>query len=490
MSNVKRNIIASLLSLGGKLAEKALGLISTLILARLLMPEDFGLVAIAWIVINLVQALTELGTADYIIQKEKVSEDDLNTSWTLNILMKLIVVVSLNFLAPFVSSYYGEESLSMAIFIISIGMGFACFYNPYLNMYIRERNYSVDFRLKIITKVIGVIVTVIGAFLFKSYLALVFGHLASMSSRMVLTYVLIPYRPKFTLKMIKEQLRFSQWVIFRGMFGVFKTQVDTIFVSTNFGLNSVGGYHVNKYIASMPAMDIMTPLMSPLLASFSEVQGDNDRVKYQLSFSLIVLIGILIPSATFLYFEAAPLSSILLGDKWSDFIGVFALLSLSTIYLPFYNIATAVLYIKKKINWVFYFDVFNVICLLFFLIVSQIDSVLYFVTVKLILDLVLCSSYLVMVLAYTGIRHLVRGSLLFIVSICISFTVGFYLSNFYSTLTNPFLNCLAMGVSISFCWLVFVFVFFKFFLKNTTVGGHILFLEEKYLPKLVFFRNT
>ncbi|MFQ3199075.1 MAG: lipopolysaccharide exporter, partial [Paraglaciecola sp.] len=88
MSAIKKLFTSAAFSSGAKILQRVLGLISTLILARVLTPEDFALIAIVSLTLYFFDMLSQSGSEPYIVQKKQVSEDDLNTSWTLDLLLK------------------------------------------------------------------------------------------------------------------------------------------------------------------------------------------------------------------------------------------------------------------------------------------------------------------------------------------------------------------------------------------------------------------
>ncbi len=109
MSNANKALKGSFLLVLTKLSEKSLGIVSTLVLARLLVPDDFGLVAIANLIIGLVSIMADTGSGLYLIQKEEVDDDDINTSWTINLILQTMLFVFLVLITPFASEYYQDD---------------------------------------------------------------------------------------------------------------------------------------------------------------------------------------------------------------------------------------------------------------------------------------------------------------------------------------------------------------------------------------------
>lgn len=489
MSNVKKNIVASAFQVAGKLTEKLLGLLSTLILARLLVPEDFGLVAIVSLVIAFIDVLAETGAKDYIVQKEEVTRADLDTSWTFNLLLKGGVVFLLFLIAPLIAAYYQNEALIPAIRILSFMALFNALVNPQLFILQRERNYKGIFKIDIARKVISVLITVSLAFYLRSYWALIIGQLVSVSSRLVLSYILVPYLPRFTLVEIKNQFSFSQWILLKSIFGYVRAQLDTFLVSSKFSVGALGGYHISKYIAMMPATQILGPAMTPLLASFSNVQDKEKELKHQIQFSLIVLLLTIYPIASFLFTNSEDISAIILGAKWVAYSQVFGLLASSIVTVPLINFATSVLYIAKRPRDVFFFDVATMIILFVILISAPLHSLFAFALAKVSFDIVVTHSFICY--ALTKVKGRLDWMLLtkvFITSVIFSMLFGLLISYISVLEKYMILNLFFKGVVYVCLWLIGYIVIYQMYLKGTEIGFHILYLIKKLSGSILKLR--
>lgn len=488
MSNFTKNIVAAYFSAVTKLLQKVIGLVSTLFLARLLTPEDFGLVSLVWLIIMFTEAFAESGAEDYIIQKETIDNTDLNTAWTLNVMLKSGVMLLVVGASPLIASYYDEPQLVHAIVALSVVVIVSSLRNPHMIVLLRERDYKPSFKIGIISKIFGVFATITSAFLFRNFWALIIGHLTSASVRIVLTYLWFDYRPTFTLNKVKEQFNFSQWLLARNIFGYCRSQFDTFLVSTTYGVATLGGYHVSKYVSRLPASDGIVPLMSPLLASFSNVQADIEKLKYQVVFSLIILFALLIPIGSFMYTNADVLSLILLGEQWVSYADIFAVFSLSVFSMPIYNFAVALLYIDKKPKQVLYYDIASFCVLVVSLLIVSTQTLLVFVSTKIAVDVFLSFCFLVYAVIQVGIKRVVLFAvvafLIFSTVLCIAFGAKELLHDQMPI----FLYIVTAGILFFFGVATTYGLTYKCFLKNTPIGHHMKYLEWQYVPKIKILR--
>ncbi|WP_041635249.1 oligosaccharide flippase family protein [Marinobacter sp. BSs20148] len=111
------------LLLGMQLVQHRPGIISTLILARLLLPEHFGVVALVVIALQFFELLMEIGNQHYIIQKTEVTEADLNTAWNMNIVIKSTMFIFILFLVPFLADFFETPELTAAVAAITLPLG-------------------------------------------------------------------------------------------------------------------------------------------------------------------------------------------------------------------------------------------------------------------------------------------------------------------------------------------------------------------------------
>lgn len=346
-----------------RFTQRGLGLISTLILARLLTPEDFGLVAIVSIVIQLFDVVATTGSAQYIIQKAELDPKDLNTAWTIDILMKGGLQVLLIVSAPFVATYYQEPALREALWLASFSLPITALLNPGLILLKKELNYRLILRLSIVQKFLSfAVVMMIVFFIHPSYWALIIGNLVSALVFTLGSYVIHSYRPALSLARIKTQWSFSQWILLKSLFGYTRSQIDTILVSRLFSVGEVGKFHMIKHLTSIPATDIVSPALEPLLSAFSiSKNSDPDMLPQRFRIALLVVFSIILPLCIFMWFYPGPIVDVLLGQQWSDTHNLLSALSLLLFamalnqFLEFYCISQAM------VKQVFAYDVVSTI---------------------------------------------------------------------------------------------------------------------------------
>ena len=342
-----------------RLVQRGIGLISIFILARLLMPADFGIVALCSTVVFFFDVLATAGSAHYIIQKSDLDTDDLNTAWSIDIVLKSTLWLVLMITAPFIADFFEEEALTAPLRTISFVLIINALLNPGLTLYRKELNYRRILKLSIIQKMLTFAVVITVAYITRSYWAQIIGDLVSAAAYVIGSYIIHPFRPKFSLVKVREQFQFSQWVLLKSIFGYLRAHIDTFIVKKLFTIEDVGKFNTVKYLTSVPATDIISPAVEPLLSAFSKSKHDLDDLAYKVRFSLCAIIVLVLPLCTYIALFPEPIVDVFLGPNWVSTYGILSALSLLlftiSMSLVFENCFIALARVKQ----VFVYDVIS-----------------------------------------------------------------------------------------------------------------------------------
>ncbi|WP_348680794.1 oligosaccharide flippase family protein [Alteromonas mediterranea] len=307
----------------GSLFQKSAGLISTLILARLLLPEDFGKVAFLALTVNFFNVLSITGTQQYILSKENIDEKDLNTAISLDLLMKGAFWFVLVCLSTFICEFFNMEDAHTALLMLSLTILIKASRNPGFYLHQKELNYKLLFQVELTAKVLSVVVVIFLAFLYQSYWAIVIGDLISSVVLLYGSYKLHNFRPKFSLERIKVQWTFSKWLFFKGVIGYSKSNLDQMFVTKNFDAATTGSFYMARDIALMPAFDFLNKALAPLLPAFAYSQNDDEMFNYKISFAIFFVNILAFPIAALMIVASDSIIVTLLGKDWIGINDVF-----------------------------------------------------------------------------------------------------------------------------------------------------------------------
>ena len=322
-----------------------LALVSTLVLARLLTPEDFGLVALATTMLAIISAVTELSLASALIHHRNPTETHFHTAWTLNLVRATVIALLFCAVAPITANFYHEPRLLNIMFALGLSVFMMGFNNPKTVMFTRNLIFRQEFALSVSQKIAGFIVGVIVAIIYKSYWALIAGTLASQLAGIIASYLIIPFKPKFSISKAKELWSFSIWLTLGQLVNTLNWKLDHFLIGTYLGRTALGYYSVGDNLAGMPNREIIAPLQATLFPGFSKITNDKERLKTAYRSAQSFISAIALPTGIGCALIAHPLVLLGMGEKWLSAIVVIQVLScvfaLQTLSSPVQPLAMA-----------------------------------------------------------------------------------------------------------------------------------------------------
>lgn len=319
MSASSPNIVkGAFLAIAMRWTDRLIGLLSTLILARLLVPADFGLIATASIVISLADVLLEMGVHMVLMQNKHPTAAHYDTAWTIRLIQTSIMTVLVLLAAPYAADYFNNPALTPVIQVLSLTFLFEGLENIWIITLQKEQQYARDFRFMFTKRFVGFLITIVCAVLTQSYWAMVAGALGGRFTGVLLSYIMHRNRPHLSLAKFGEIFSLSQWVWVRSVAAFFQSRLHEIVVSSRESASVMGIYSLGGQIAAMPTTELLAPLNRVLFPAFVKVKDDLAELKrvFLLAQSVQALVGI--PAGVGLALVAREAVSLLLGEKWLD----------------------------------------------------------------------------------------------------------------------------------------------------------------------------
>ncbi len=314
-----------------KFLERSIGLISTIILARLLIPADFGLVAMATAIMAVLELLGSFSFDIALIQNQNANRHHYDTAWTLNVILACFYTILLCLLAHPASLFYNEPRLEPVMYCLSLGQFINGFENIGVIAFRKELRFSREFRLLLIKKVVSFTMTIYLAFLLRNYWALVVGTLTGRLASLLITYLVHPYRPRFCLVKRTELFHFSKWLLVNNLVYFFTNKFTDFVIGKVVGMNALGIYTISYEFSNLPTTEIVSPINRALLPGYSQLAGNPNQLKlsYLAGTGIISLLSL--PTGFGLAAIAEPFVLTILGTKWLEVIPLFQLLAINGI---------------------------------------------------------------------------------------------------------------------------------------------------------------
>lgn len=325
-----------------KLVERSLGVLSTIILARLLVPADFGIVAMALSFIVLAELLAAYGFDIALIQNQSATKEHYNTAWTGNFLLGLSITILMILLAAPIANFYRRSEVQWVVAALAFGPLLSGSENIGVVAFRKELNFRREFFFQLSRKLIGFSVCVPLAYFLRNYWALVAGTLTAKLAGTVTSYLMHPFRPRFSLSGLNQLFARSRWLLFINMIAFFKERSSDFFLGRLYGSASLGLYGIACELANLPTTEFSAPINRALLPGFARMTEPAEvSAAYVNAIEMLALLAL--PAAAGIFAVASFLVPAVLGPKWLDAVPVIGILAFNGALLTLHSSICAVL---------------------------------------------------------------------------------------------------------------------------------------------------
>ncbi|MCW2410662.1 lipopolysaccharide biosynthesis protein [Sphingobium sp. B8D3A] len=311
---------------------------SSIVLARLLMPEDFGLVAIALGVSAVVTALTSMPLSEALIQINDIEDDHFHSAFTLGFIRAMMLTLLLAGAAWPVAALYEDSRLAPIMLLLAVQAFIGGFYSARWPMIQKQLSFAPDAIAGVVTRVATMLASVVIAYLYRSYWAIVAPLVLMQLLSVVITHLYAPYLPRLRLSKVREIWSFSIWMTFSSVLTTVNARIDSLVLGGVLGQREVGFYSYADEKARMPTRELSTPLIRLLFPGLTAVRHDPARLAAAYQRTLTVIFAVCVPAGAGFGLVADMFVHVLLGPKWIEIIPIMQVLAFT---FAFENLVTA-----------------------------------------------------------------------------------------------------------------------------------------------------
>jgi PST family polysaccharide transporter len=309
---------------------------TTIVLARIISPSDFGLIGMVAVVVGFAQTFKDAGLSNATIQRAVVSRDQVDTLFWFNVLFSMALAVAVMLSAPLVADFYGRPELTgitVALSLSILASGISVQHDALLRRYMQFTSIGIT---QILSQTAYLAVAVCMALLGYGYWAIVGGTLAAAVAGSALTFYYCPIPPRRPRRVsgVVEMLKFGGQLSSFEFVNYFTRNMDNVLVGRFLGADALGLYSRAYQLFLLPITQIRTPILQvamPLLSSMAD-QRERLRRNYIDVVSLTALLTV--PIALYCFVEADFLVRVLLGPTWLGSVATFRILSLVGLIQP------------------------------------------------------------------------------------------------------------------------------------------------------------
>jgi O-antigen/teichoic acid export membrane protein len=327
----RQTALGGMLMVGARLATRVIDLATMLVLARLLRPTDFGLVAIAASAVLVIESALELPLNQALVRLEVISRAHYDTAFTLALLRASVLTAIILLIAWPFAWFYEDARLLPLVCVLAVGASARALTSPCLAEFQKTMSFWRDFVLELSGKAVGFAVGITTALVTGSYWSIAAGAVAYPLTSVIASYCFAPYRPRLDLSELPAFKGFLGWMSAAQMINALNWQSERLLLGKLQPTAALGLFTTASDISQMPVLALFGPLTRPLLAAFSLVRNDRPRLarSYQIVSSAIVTIGLPILVGECLLAE--PAIRLVLGENWLAAAPLLQWLSLSMI---------------------------------------------------------------------------------------------------------------------------------------------------------------
>lgn len=293
-----------------------------IILARLLLPEDFGIIGMAVIFTGLVQTINELGLSAAIIQKKNIDDNHLSTSFWISLLLGIILFITTVAISSDIADFFEKELIGPVVSVLSIGFvlgSFGIVHRSLLQKNIEFKKIAVT---EISASVTSGTVSVILAFLGFGVWSIVFGTILNNFTRIVLLWKVCTWRPSmiFDLTSFKELFSFGAHVMGSQFLNYIDSNIDYLIIGKFLSATALGYYNLAYQLSTFPLTKISSIITNVTFPTFSIIQDDNDMLRYAYLKVIKYISTVTFPMLAGLFVVAPDFIPIVFGGKWTPMI--------------------------------------------------------------------------------------------------------------------------------------------------------------------------
>lgn len=350
MSNLKKQAISGVIwTFAQQFSVQLINFGVQIILARLLMPEDFGLIAMLMVFISIGQFLMDGGMTSSLIRMKEPKQVDYSTVFVTNFGVSLIIYTLVFITAPFIADFYGQELLKNILRVFALTFVIRSLVAVHVAKLTKEMNFKTQMKLQIPSTIVGAIVGVLMAYSGYGVWSLVWLNLTQTIVFTLQNWIFIKWRPSliFDKNRFKYHFNFGYKLTLSGLLDTIYNDAYRIVIGKFFSPAQVGFFNQAETMRLFPVQQIGSVMGKVTYPLFSNIDGDDKlRSAYKTTMKLVLFV--VIPIMLILILIAEEGFVLLFGEKWLPAVPYFQILAIASIIRPISSYNLNILKVKGR----------------------------------------------------------------------------------------------------------------------------------------------
>lgn len=469
----KRSVRSSMVTLASKSSTFFLTMLSTMVLARLISPEDFGLFAMVSLFTSFLSIFKNLGLGTATIRKQGLTHPEVTNIFWINNLLSVTLAIVIVAMSPAVAWFYDDQRLVPVTAALAIGFVVSGFGIQHNALMARQMRFNELAGVGISSLVFGILAGITAAYHGAAYWSLVVSQLVSVFSSTAWVWILCKWRPEFPYRdvSVREMVFFGGNLTGSRVMGFFNMNLGNILIGKYVGATSLGMFDRANQLLHMPVHQFSLPVGSVAIPALSSLQSESVRFRSYYRYAVFFIGLIAFPFVLVLAVFANEVVLIILGSQWTEVTPIFLLLvpaSLARIM----QVALRWIYISlgradKQFRWGVVDFVFNIIFLLIGIQYGVLGVAFAFSAKAVFLlfpEVLYCMKD-----TFLKVSDLFQPLMYSFVYSSIACGIVWYIKKYTDLQWNPLLLCIAGGM-------MFLIVYFTFYI-SIPASRHLLFMS-------------
>lgn len=361
MSLRKQALSGALYSSLQLFATQGIGLVVSVILARLLLPAEFGLIAMLGVFMGLAATLINGGLTTSLIRTEHVDEEDYSTVFYFNLAVSILIYIIFVFVAPLIAEFYDQPVLTPIVRVYSITFIINAFSAVQITRLNKLLDFKTQLKVSIPSLVIGCSVGIIMAYKGYGVWSLVWSNIIQALVSTIQFWYFSKWMPLlvFNVKKFRHHFNYGMKLMFSGILDIIFTNAYTIIIGKFFAPAQVGFYNRAETLQMFPVSAINSVIAKVTFPLFATIQNDNDRLKNVYIKIMHMVLFLVVPTLILMAVLAEPLFRFLLTDKWLPAVPYFQILCFNGILYPIHSYNLQILTVKGRSDLFLKLEIFK-----------------------------------------------------------------------------------------------------------------------------------
>ena len=345
---------------------RVVAFVKILVLARILLPAQFGLFGVGMLALSFLEIIFETGVNIFLIQESPEIDEFIDTAWSVSILRGLVIGLLLVVLAPVVSLFFKAPEAKGIIYLIALAPVIRGFVNPSAIKFQKELLFAREFFYRFFMYGIDALVAILLSFKIHSAHCLVYGLIAGAFFELVASHLIAKPKPRVRIELnkLREIVSRGKWVNLAGFFNYIFENFDDAVVVRLTETTSLGVYQMAYKIISLPVTEISDVIQKVTFPVYTKIAGDKIRLKRAYLMSLGLTFFLVLPLGIIFLFFPEPLVMMVLGEKWLGAVPVIRILSFFGVLKALVEATQPLFLSLKKQKYVSLITFFTLIILL------------------------------------------------------------------------------------------------------------------------------